>query len=530
MISKKISHGHNARLPILRGINKLADAVKVTLGPKGKYVIINDGKHSPHITKDGVSVAKEIKLRDVCEDTGAQLIRESAIKTLNVVGDATTTSVVLSQKLINRLNDKLDAGADAIKLKIGLEKALDKALEEIKARTIAIKDSDIREIATISANNDRFLGDLIGDAFQKIGRDGVVSVEESVNTNTTIDVISGMQFDKGYLAQHFVTNVEKDLCVLENPLILITERKINRMKDIANILNYAVQQNKSILLIAEDFDNDVLEALKLNKLQGVLKVCAIKAPSFGEYRKEILTDIATLTNGVNISYDSAIELFNADFSLLGECNKIIVSKNSTTIIGGKGDVAERVSIIRNQLDQILNSPELENSFMINFLKERLAKLTGGIAIIHVGGTTELEMKERKDRIDDAISAVKAAISSGVVLGGGLTYYNVSKQLHSLLKESHDYDVKQGIEVVIEALREPFNVIVQNAGLNPKRMYSKLDEGVGFNVLENKFDQLYSAGIIDPAMAAECALKNSISVAELFLNTECLIAPDTNYEE
>jgi len=521
MLNKKIKFKLSARESILKGINILADSVKVTLGPKGNCVILGDVDKQPRVTKDGVSVAKEIKLEDPFENAGAQLIKEAAVKTLNTVGDATTTSTILAQSLINLSMKEVKKGKNSIKIKKGIEFATHLVVNYIKDKTIEIKDSDIKNIATISANNDQEIGQLISDAFQKIGRDGIITIEDSTNSSTSVDVINGMQFDRGYLSQHFVTNFVKDVCVLENPYILITEHKVNRMKDIAFILSQVAGEGKSILIIAEDFDGEVLETLKVNKLDGRLKVCPIKAPSFGEYRHEVLNDIATLTEGTNISYDSGIELTDVNMAMLGKCTKVNVTKTSTTLIGGNGNIEERVNKLKEELKTEQSSPN-SSDFLIKFLKERIAKLVGGIAVIYVGGTTEIEMNERKDRIDDAVSATKAAIEEGVVLGGGLTYYNASKFLSEY--SDSDKEVTLGIRIVEKALQEPFNVIVQNAGYNPKRLYSKLTETVGFDANEEKFVNMYQSGIIDPAKASKLALENSSSVACLFLSTECVIVP------
>lgn len=522
MLNKKIKFKLSARESILKGINILADSVKVTLGPKGNCVILGDVDKQPRVTKDGVSVAKEIKLEDPFENAGAQLIKEAAVKTLNTVGDATTTSTILAQSLINLSMKEVKKGKNSIKIKKGIEFATHLVVNYIKDKTIEIKDSDIKNIATISANNDQEIGQLINDAFKKIGRDGIITIEDSTNSATSVDVINGMQFDRGYLSQHFVTNFVKDVCTLENPYILITEHKVNRMKDIAFILSQVASEGRSILIIAEDFDGEVLETLKVNKLDGRLKVCPIKAPSFGEYRHEVLNDIAILTGGTNISYDSGIELTDATTAMLGKCTKVNVTKTSTTLIGGNGqNINERVNKLKEELRKEQSSPN-SSDFLIKFLKERIAKLVGGIAVIYVGGTTEIEMNERKDRIDDAVSATKAAIEEGVVLGGGLTYYNASKFLSNY--SDKDKDITLGIRIVEKALKEPFNVIVQNAGYNPKKLYNKLTKTVGFDANKEKFVDMYHSGIIDPAKASKLALENSSSVACLFLSTECVIVP------
>lgn len=531
MFSKKIKFSSSARESILKGINTLADAVKVTLGPKGRCVVINQSDEQPKVTKDGVSVAKEIKLLDSFENTGAQLIKEAATKTLSTVGDATTTSTVLAQKLINLSDRAIKHGYNPIKLKNGLELARFAALSFIKDSATIIKDSDIENIATISANNDPELGKLIGEAFNKIGKDGIVTVAPSTTTATSISVVKGMQLDKGYITQHFVTNFEKDIAYLENPYILITEHKINRLVDLKSVLNVIASENASLLIIATDYDDEVIQTLKLNKLQNVLKVCPIKAPSFGQYRNAILEDIAVLTGGTNISYDSGLEVQDITIEHLGKCGSVTVSKDYTNLVNGYGEsekINSRVQELKTQLNVTKNSPELDGSFMINFLNERIAKLIGGIAVIHVGGTTEIEMNERKDRIDDAVFAAKAAIEEGVVIGGGLTYYNTAQYL----KHCHNSDkhIQKAFDILEESLIEPFNIIVKNAGYSPKKLYKKLTDKIGFDANQEKFVNMYKSGIIDPAKAARLALANAISVTQLFLSTECVIVPETNINQ
>lgn len=521
MFAKDLKFNADARKSILKGINILADAVKVTLGPQGNCVIIGSLDGSPRVTKDGVSVAKEVILSDPYENTGAQLIREAAVKTLNTVGDATTTSTILAQAIVNGCQKALDMGIPPLVIKEKINAALKNVLDYIKEVTIDIKDSDIKNIATISANNDEELGNLIGDAFNKIGRDGVVTVEESSNETTKVEIINGMQFDRGYLAQHFVTDYIKDICVLENPYILITEHKINRMNDLKFILTQIAGEGRSILLIAEDFDDSVLEALKANKMGGVLKVCAIKAPSFGEYRKLILDDIAVLTGGSNISYDSGLELSDVTMNMLGTCGKVIVNKTTTTIAKGNGKIEEinnRVSCIKNELAQVEADPSLDGSFLINLHKERIAKLTGGIAVIYVGGTTDLERGERKDRVDDAVSATKAAIEEGVVMGGGVTYYNAIRNIA-------DDDVCSNI--LIQALATPIQLLIQSAGADPDIILPQINDECGFNAKTGEIVNMYEAGIIDPAKAARLALENSVSIGNLFLSTQCVIVPKLN---
>ena len=521
MFGKKLKFKLQARESILKGINTLADAVKVTLGPKGNCVVFNQGDKTK-VTKDGVSVAKEVILEDPFENTGAMLIREASTTQLSSCGDGTTQSTVLAQAMINKCLKELHKSHNPVKLKKGIDIAIEEAICFIKENSKAINDDDIKNIATISANNDKTIGNLIAEAFNKIGRDGVITVEDSNTTSTSVKVVTGMQFDRGYMAQHFVTDVIKDTCVLENPYILITEHKVNRMKDIAFLLNQIVGENRSILLIAEDYDSEVLETLKLNKLSGKLKICAIKAPSFGDYRKQVLEDIAILTEGTNISYDSGLELYDVTMSHLGKCSKVIVTKDNTTIVGGSGDVTSRVKELKNQLERVKNTPELNGSFMIDFLNTRIARLAAGIATIYVGGTTELEMQEKKDRIDDAVCATKAAIEEGIVAGGGITYINAARFLMENIADV-DPDIDRGIRIVEESLYAPFDCIISNAGFKPKKLYSEITETVGFDANSEKLVNMFTAGIIDPLKASRLALENAASVAKLFLSTECVIA-------
>ena len=518
MFAKDLKFNKDARNSILKGINTLADAVKVTLGPRGNCVIIGSLDGSPRVTKDGVSVAKEIILDNPYENIGAQLIKEAAVKTLNTVGDATTTSTILAQAIVNGCQKALDKGVSPIEIKEGINTALKDVLSYIKDNTIDINDNDIKNIATISANNDEELGSLIGDAFNKIGRDGVITVEESSNETTKVEIINGMQFDRGYLAQHFVTDYVKDTCILENPYILITEHKMNRMNDLKFVLTQIAGEGRSILLIAEDFDDSVLEALKANKLSGTLKVCAIKAPSFGEYRKLILDDIAVLTGGTNISYDSGLELSDVTMNMLGSCSKVIVNKTTTTIVKGNGkieDINNRVANIKHELACVEADPSLNGSFLITLHKERIAKLTGGVAVIYVGGTTDLERSERKDRVDDAVAATKAAIEEGVVIGGGVTYYNAIGNIA---------DDSVGADILIQALATPIQLLIRSAGSDPDVVLPHIGDTCGFNAKTGALVNMYEEGIIDPAKAARLALENSVSVGNLFLSTQCVIVP------
>ena len=521
MFAKDLKFDKDARNSILKGINTLADAVKVTLGPRGNCVIIGSLDGSPRVTKDGVSVAKEVILDNPYENIGAQLIKEAAVKTLNTVGDATTTSTILAQAIVNGCQKALDKGVSPIEIKEGINTALKDVLSYIKDNTIDINDNDIKNIATISANNDEELGSLIGDAFNKIGRDGVITVEESSNETTKVEIINGMQFDRGYLAQHFVTDYVKDTCILENPYILITEHKMNRMNDLKFVLTQIAGEGRSILLIAEDFDDSVLEALKANKLSGTLKVCAIKAPSFGEYRKLILDDIAVLTGGTNISYDSGLELSDVTMNMLGSCSKVIVNKTTTTIVKGNGkieDINNRVANIKHELACVEADPSLNGSFLITLHKERIAKLTGGVAVIYVGGTTDLERSERKDRVDDAVAATKAAIEEGVVVGGGVTYYNAIGNIT---------DDSVGADILIQALATPIQLLIRSAGSDPDVVLPHIGDTCGFNAKTGALVNMYEEGIIDPAKAARLALENSVSIGNLFLSTQCVIVPKIN---
>jgi len=517
---RDIKFNKDAQEAILKGINTTVDAVKVTLGPKGNYVIISDVKGNPKVTKDGVTVVKSIELPDPYENIGASLIKEAADKTLSTVGDATTTSSILTQALIKNGLKRIEQGVNSVKLVKGITLGIDACLNYVKSQTKDIKDSEITSIATISANNDTEIGNLIGEAFEKIGREGVITIEDSQNLETSVKVINGLHFDRGYISPHFVTDYGKDVCILENPRILITDHKILRLKDLKDLLNYIVGENRPILFIAEDYDDEVLESLKYNKLQGTLKVCAIKAPSFGKYREELLEDIAIATEGTNISYESGMELSDVLLEHLGLCSKVIIDKNSTTIIGTNGDVTERIKLLKTQLQQVKDAPEMDGSFMIDFLNKRIAMLTGGIASIYVGGRTELELQERKDRIDDAVCATRAAIEEGIVPGGGIVLLNASKTLDLTI---NDPDIQAGIDAVKEALIAPINVLLENAGKGSD-ILDKITESVGYDLNKEEYVDMFKAGIIDPAKALTFTLKNSSSVACLFLATRCAIVP------
>ncbi|MBO7211844.1 MAG: chaperonin GroEL [Methanobrevibacter sp.] len=525
-IFKDIKFHSDARMKMKEGIDILAEAVKSTLGPKGKNVIIG-GINSPHVTKDGVTVAKEINLKDPFQNIGAQLIKEVASKTCVEAGDGTTTSTVLIQAIIDEGLKEIELGTDPVLLQHQIEETSDVIVGYIQNSSQVIEGDSLKNVAIISTNNDVELGTMIAETFDKVTENGVIVVEESKNVDTTVEIISGMQFDRGYLAPHFITDQIRNEAVLENPYILITDQKIESTRELVGILNEIVSERASILLIAEDFDSEVIENLKVNKLQNILKVVPIKAPSFGEYRKEVLYDLAILTHGVYVGYDSGLTFADIDLSALGRAEKIVVTKDTTTIIGGKGkksDLEVRVTQIKQQLDALKTSQN-DVSFMKDFLQNRIAKLTGGVAIIHVGGTTELEMKQRKDRVDDAVAATRAAIEEGVVIGGGMTYLQLSDMLVGNVP---------GERVIKQALLAPFKQILRNIGYSEPKieaMHNKLTElhktglRYGFNAKTERVEDLFEAGVIDPAKVSRLAFVNAVSVATLFLTTECIIVPE-----
>lgn len=531
MLNKEIKFYNDARESILKGINLLADAVKVTLGPKGRSVIITEPKEIPHVTKDGVTVAKSIRFADQYMDAGAQLIREAAIQTVKEVGDATTTATVLAQAFINNLYSCIHNGANPIKLKKGFDLAISDILAGLKELSCKIEDSDIKHIATISANNDSKIGELIADAFNKVGRDGVITVEESSNSETTCNVVMGMQFDRGYEAPHFVTNEEKGECILEDPYIFITDHKIQLTRDLLNILEPLAKERKSLLIIAQEYDSEVIENLKLNKLQGTLKCCAIKCPSMGEYRKEVLQDIAIVTDGTYLSYDSGLEVSDCSMDMLGRAKRVIITKDTTTIVGGVGNqsiVDSRVEEIKNKLENIKDS-QMDGEFYRNFLKRRIAALIGGICQIKVGGKTEIEMKETKDRIDDAVAACYAAIEEGIIMGGGLDFYRVGQKLtvDFIGIDFHDKDIENGYFAAINALPIIVKTIVENAGVDKDEVFPKITtskKSVGFDANTEQYVDMYKAGIINPAKADRLAIEHAASVTDLFLTTDCIIVP------
>lgn len=506
MNNKEILFDLKAKEEVLRGMNILANSVRRTLGPQGQCVVIGDyDNHKPHVTKDGVTVAKNIQFENNYYNTGACLIREAALKTVSSVGDATTTSTVLAQAFINEAMDYLQDGANPAKLKKGVKIAAEAVLDNIKKAARPIAEGDIESIATISANNDPEIGKLISEAFKKITNDGVIVVEESPNVNTTIDVIQGMQFERGLLSPGFITDEIKGECVLDNPYILISEQKVNLMRELIPILEKVAEEQRAILIIAEDFDSEVIENLRRNKLAGYLRVCAVKAPSFGEYRKEVLNDIAILTGGTTLTYESEVYLSSMDIDMLGKCDKVIVNKDSCTIIGGKTSkelVQERVNYLKQRLQEV-KATDVNNEFMTEFLSNRIAKLVGGIGTIHVGGATELEMKERKDRVDDAICATKAAIEEGVVAGGGITYLRSFDKILS----HKDKDINNGIHIVLSGLDSVISNIVSNAGFDyivDIQDHIDPDKNIGFDANNEIFVDMFEAGILNPAKSERLA--------------------------
>lgn len=521
-MNKELKFGLDAKREIKKGIDVLADAVRSTLGPQGQCVVIGDyANGKPHVTKDGVTVAKNINFKDKYMDAGASLIREAALKTVNSVGDATTTSTVLAQAFINNAMIALEDGHNATELISGIDIIANDIKDVISKSARPVNPEDIKNIATISANNDSEIGELIASAFDKITKDGVLVVEESKDTSTSIEIISGMQFDRGYLAPHFITDDAKNECVLEKPYILITEQKILYMRELVSILNEVIPSNRSILLIAEDFDSEVIETLKYNKLQNVLKVCPIKAPSFGQYRKELLEDIAILTGGVNVSYDSGLDVSNITLDMLGTCEKVVVSKDSTIIMDGKTSkevILHRVNQIKEQLDKT------DSEFEIEFLQGRIARLIGGIGTIKVGGITELEMKERKDRIDDAICATKAAIEMGVVPGGGISF--LKRPIWKLDRRLTSSE-EAGLDIIRIGVDSVFNNIVLNAGKNPSDIIPLInpDNNIGYDARNYKVVDMFEAGIINPLKSELLAFDNAISVVKLFIQTNCVIVDE-----
>jgi chaperonin GroEL len=526
-MAKQVVHGEESRAAILRGINQLADAVKITLGPKGRNVVIDKKFGSPTITKDGVTVAKEIELKDSLENMGAQMVREVASKTSDVAGDGTTTATVLAQAIFREGVKTVAAGANPMALKRGIDKAVERATEEIKRLSKPVKGDAIAQVGTVSANGDQTIGNIIAEAMNKVGKDGVITVEESKTMDTSLEVVEGMQFDRGYLSPYFVTDPERMEVVLENPLILIHEKKISSMKDLLPLLEQVAKMGKPMLIIAEDVEGEALATLVVNKLRGTLNIAAVKAPGFGDRRKAMLEDIAILTGGKVISEDLGIKLENVKLEDLGRAKKITIDKDNTTIVEGAGkqsDIEGRVKTLRAQIEETSSDYDREK------LQERLAKLVGGVAVIKVGAATETEMKEKKARVEDAMHATRAAVEEGIVPGGGVSLVRASKALENFKTDKDgegDADEQIGVNIVRRALEEPLRQIVQNAGKEGavvvERVRAEKNENFGFNAQTEVYEDLVKAGVIDPAKVTRTALQNAASIAGLMLTTEAMVA-------
>ena len=521
-MAKDIKFDVDARELLKNGVDQLANAVKVTLGPKGRNVVIEKKFGAPQITKDGVTVAKEVELEDKFENTGAQLVKSVASKTGDDAGDGTTTATILTQAIVNEGLKNVTAGANPMDLKRGIDKAVAKVVDYIKEHAEAVGDNydKIEQVATVSANNDPEIGKLLADAMRKVSKDGVITIEESKTRDTNIGIVEGMQFDRGYLSGYFVTDAEKMECVMDNPYILIYDKKISNLKDFLPILQPAAESGRPLLVIAEDVDSEALTTLVVNRLRGGLKICAVKAPGFGDRRKAMLEDIAVLTGGVVISEDKGLKLEQATIEMLGTAKKVTVSKDNTTIVDGAGlkeNIADRVAQIKNEIANTKSSYDKEK------LQERLAKLAGGVAVLYVGANSEVEMKEKKDRVDDALCATRAAMEEGVVAGGGVTYIRALDALKDL--KGDNADEQTGINIVERAIEAPLRQIVANAGGEGSVVVNKVREGegdFGYNARKDVYEDLRKAGIIDPAKVARVALENAASIAGLFLTTECLI--------
>ena len=521
-MAKEILFNIDARDQLKKGVDALANAVKVTLGPKGRNVIIEKKFGAPHITKDGVTVAKEIELADAYQNTGAQLVKEVASKTGDDAGDGTTTATVLAQAIVAEGLKNVTAGASPMDIKRGIDKAVAKVVESIKAQAETVGDNydKIEQVATVSANNDPVIGKLIADAMRKASKDGVITIEEAKGTDTTIGVVEGMQFDRGYLSAYFVTNTEKMECEMEKPYILIYDKKISNLKDFLPILEPAVQTGRPLLVIAEDVDSEALTTLVVNRLRSQLKICAVKAPGFGDRRKEMLEDIAILTGGVVISEEKGLKLEQATIEMLGTADKVTVSKDYTTIVNGAGvkeNIKERCDQIKAQIVATKSDYDREK------LQERLAKLSGGVAVLYVGAASEVEMKEKKDRVDDALRATRAAIEEGIIPGGGVAYIRAIDSLEGM--KGDNADETTGIGIIKRAIEEPLREIVANAGKEGAVVVQKVREGkgdFGYNARTDVYENLHAAGVVDPAKVARVALENAASIAGMFLTTECVI--------
>ena len=521
-MAKEILFNIDARDQLKKGIDTLANAVKVTLGPKGRNVIIEKKFGAPHITKDGVTVAKEVELADAYQNTGAQLVKEVASKTGDDAGDGTTTATVLAQAIVAEGLKNVTAGASPMDIKRGIDKAVAKVVDSIKGQAETVGDNydKIEQVASVSANNDPVIGKLIADAMRKVSKDGVITIEEAKGTDTTIGVVEGMQFDRGYLSAYFVTNTEKMECEMEKPYILIYDKKISNLKDFLPILEPAVQTGRPLLVIAEDVDSEALTTLVVNRLRSQLKICAVKAPGFGDRRKEMLEDIAVLTGGVVISEEKGLKLEQATIEMLGTADKVTVSKDNTTIVNGAGDkenIKERCEQIKAQIVATKSDYDKEK------LQERLAKLSGGVAVLYVGAASEVEVKEEKDRVDDALRATRAAIEEGIVPGGGVAYIRALDALEGF--KGDNVDETTGIDIIKRAIEEPLRQIVANAGKEGAVVVQKVREGkadFGYNARTDVYENLHAAGVVDPAKVTRVALENAASIAGMFLTTECVI--------
>ncbi|MBK6398208.1 MAG: chaperonin GroEL [Bacteroidetes bacterium] len=522
-MAKDINFNVEARDRLKKGVDALANAVKVTLGPKGRNVIIDKKFGSPAITKDGVTVAKEIELKDSVENMGAQMVKEVASKTADVAGDGTTTATVLAQAIVTAGLKNVTAGANPMDLKRGIDKAVAKVVETLQKMSKKVGDDykKIMQVASISANNDNEIGKLIADAMEKVKKEGVITVEEAKGTETTVEIVEGMQFDRGYISPYFVTNADKMQTVLEQPHILIYDKKISNMKELLPLLEKQVQTGNPLLIISEDIDGEALATLVVNKIRGSLKVAAVKAPGFGDRRKAMLEDIAILTGGTMISEERGFKLENADLTYLGKAEKITIDKDNTTIVNGAGkkaDITARVNQIKAQIESTTSDYDKEK------LQERLAKLAGGVAVLYVGASTETEMKEKKDRVDDALHATRAAVEEGIVPGGGVAYIRTIPALDKMVGDNEDETT--GIAIVKRALEEPLRQIVANAGLEGSIIVNKVREGkedYGYNARTDKYENLYAAGVIDPTKVTRVALENAASIAGLLLTTECVLS-------
>ena len=522
-MAKEIKFNIQAREELKKGVDELADAVKVTLGPKGRNVIIEKKFGAPHITKDGVTVAKEIELEDPFQNMGAQLVKEVASKTGDDAGDGTTTATVLAQAIVNVGLKNVAAGANPMDLKRGIDKAVAKVVEGIKAQAQEVGDDfeKIESVARISANNDSEIGQLIAEAMKKVKKEGVITVEEAKGTDTTVDIVEGMQFDRGYISPYFVTNTEKMECEMDTPYILIYDKKISALKDMLPVLEATAQTGRPLLIIAEDVDSEALATLVVNRLRGSLKICAVKAPGFGDRRKEMLEDIAVLTGGVVISEEKGLKLESTTIEMLGRAEKITVNKENTTIVNGMGSkdsIAARVAQIKAQIETTTSDYDREK------LQERLAKLAGGVAVLYIGAASEVEMKEKKDRVDDALSATRAAIAEGIVPGGGVAYIRCIPALDGL--KGANEDETTGIEIVKRAIEEPLRQITANAGVEGAVVVQKVKDGegdFGYNARTDTYENFFAAGVSDPAKVTRVALENAASIAGMFLTTECVIA-------